>query len=127
MSETAADKVREGRKGKLPVSEPLPPAEAVRTEEGGNGIFINEGVICEDMPVTGSILITLGNRGLDRERDLGIRDNGRKEEGMGMAAGLAEDPCYAEKEDGIPLSEPAGITSVPDEASGMATGTGKEC
>lgn len=127
MSETAADKVREGGKGKLHASEPFPPAAAVRTEDGGNGIFINERMSSEDMPVTGSILITLGNRSLDRERDLGIRYNGRKEQSMGMAAGLTEDPCYAEKKDRIPLSKPAGITSVPDEASEMAAGTGKEC
>ena len=36
---------------------------------------------------------------------------------MGMSAGIAENPCDAEKEDRISLPEPAGITSIPDDVA----------
>lgn len=99
---------------------------AVRTQDGGNGILIDQKLAGEDIPVTGSILITLCNGGLDRKRDLGIRDDWGKQEGMGMATGVTQDPCDPEKEDGIPLPELTGITPVPDEAAGMAAGTRKQ-
>lgn len=45
---------------------------------------------------------------------------------MGMATGGAEDPGDPEAEERIALPEPAGISTVPDEAAGMAAGAGKE-
>ena len=97
----------------------------VRTYDGRNGIFVDQRLAGEDVPVSGTVLITLCNGGLDRQGDLGIGDDRRKHDCVGMAAGLTEDPGDPEQKDGISLSKPAGITSVPDKAAEMATGTGK--
>lgn len=99
---------------------------AVRTNDGRNGILINQRLAGENIPVSGSVLISLCSSGVDREGDLGIRDDLGKEEGMGMATGGAEDPGDPEAEERIPQPEPAGITTVPDEAAGTAAGAGKE-
>lgn len=45
---------------------------------------------------------------------------------MGMAAGIAENPCDPEEKGRIPLPDFPRITSVPDQAAEMAAGTGKE-
>lgn len=123
---TATDKLPEGRQAELSRSETFPPVLPVRTKDGGNGIFIKERLAGKDIPVSGSIFITPCNGNLDRERDLGIRDDLREQDGMGMAAGVTEDPGDPEYEDRIPLPELAGIATVPDEAAGMAAGTGNQ-
>lgn len=97
----------------------------VRANDGGNRIFINQWVADEDILVSGTILIRLGNGGHYRQRYLGIRDNGRKQKSVGMAAVLAEDAGDLKQEEGIPLSESAGITTVPDQTAEMAACTGK--
>lgn len=81
-------------------------------------------VFCDNMPIRG-VLITLGNGGLDRKRDLGIRDylggrhsNGRKN--------CRRPDRRGEKGQNYP-SELAGIISVPDEAAEMAEDTGRKC
>ena len=124
--ETAADKLPEGREAELRRSEALPPVVPVRTKDGGNGVLIEERLAGKDIPVPGSVFITSCNGNLDRERDLGIRDDLGKQDGMGMAAGVAEDPGDPEYEDRILLPEFAGIATVPNEAAGMAAGTGKQ-
>ena len=73
-------------------SEALPPVLPVRAEDGGDGVLIDERLAGEDLPVSGPIFISQGNGGLDREGDLGIRDDLGKEDGMGMAAGVTKDP-----------------------------------
>ena len=115
----------EGGKAKLCAGEAFPPVVPVRAYDGGNRIFINQGLVYEDIPVSGTILIRLGNGGHYRQWYLGIGDNGRKQKGVGMAAVLAEDAGDLKQEEGIPLSESAGITTVPDQTAEMAAGTGK--
>lgn len=98
----------------------------VRAYDGRDRILIDQGMFGKELLVAGTILIALYNRGLDRKRDLGIGDDRRKQECVGMAAGLAQDPCDPEQEGRIPLSELPGITSIPDQAAEMAAGTGKQ-
>ena len=107
-------------------SEALPPVLPVRAEDGGDGVLIDERLAGEDLPVSGGVFISQGNGGLDREGDLGIRDDLGKEDGMGMAAGVTKDPGDPEQEDRIPLSDLAGIASIPDKAAGMSAGTGEQ-
>ena len=64
----------------------------VRAQDGGNGILIDERLTGEDIPVSGTVFIRQDNGGLDRERDLGIRYDLGKQDGMGMATGVTEDP-----------------------------------
>ena len=98
----------------------------IRAYDGRNGILIDQRLTGEDIPVPGTIFISLYNGGLDRQRYLGIRNDRRKQERVGMAAGLAEDPGNPEDKEGIPLSDFPEITSVPDKTSEMAAGTGKQ-
>lgn len=97
----------------------------VRAYDGRNGILVNQGLAGEDVLVSGTVLITLSNGGLDRQGYLGIGDDRRKQECVGMAAGPAEDPGDPEQKDGLSLSKPAGITTIPDKTAEMAAGTGK--
>ena len=46
----------------------------VRTDNRGNGIFVDAGLGVKDAAVTGLSFITLSDRSLNTERDLGIRD-----------------------------------------------------
>lgn len=56
--------------GKAGGTETLPPVEPVRTDDRGNGIFVNAGLGVKDTAVTGLFLITVSDRSLDGERDL---------------------------------------------------------
>ena len=58
--------------------------------------------------------------------NLGIGNDGRKQECMGMTAGIAEDPRHPKQKDRVSLSEFTGIAAVPDQTAGMATGTGDQ-
>ena len=64
----------EKRKGETVGMETLPPVLPVRTDNSGNGIFVDAGLGVKDAPVTGLSFITLSNRSLNTERDLGIGD-----------------------------------------------------
>lgn len=99
---------------------------SVRAQDGRNGILIDQGLSGKELVVTGTILITLYNRGLDRKGDLGVGDDRREQECMGMSAGLTQDPCDPEQKVRIALSEIPEITTVPDQATGMSAGTGKQ-
>lgn len=123
--EAAADKLAEGGKAQLCGNKAFAPVMPVRAYDGRNGILVNQGLAGEDVPVSGTVLITLYNGGLDRQGNLGIRDDRRKHECVGMAAGLTEDPGDPEQKDGISLSNLAGIPSIPDKTAEMAAGTGK--
>lgn len=90
-SKTRADKLPERGTARQCGKDALPPVTPVRADDGRNGILINQRLSREDIPVSGRVLITLNNGSLDREGDLGIRDDRGKEKGMGMPAGFAED------------------------------------
>ena len=70
----------------------FPEMAAEGTDDGGDGVFIDTGLLLKDLPVTGRFLITPGNGRLHFQGDLGVRDDRGKEERMGMMAGAAEDP-----------------------------------
>ena len=76
----------ESRKGKPLGTETLTPVPPVRADNGGNGVFVNAGLGVEDSAVARSFLITVSDGSLYAERDLGIRNNGRKKERMSMSA-----------------------------------------
>lgn len=60
-------------KGKAVGTKAVPPVLPVRTDNRGNGIFVNAGLGVKDAAVTGLFFITVSNRSLNGERDLGIR------------------------------------------------------
>ena len=62
-----------------------------RTDNGGNGIFVNAGLRAEDFLIAGAVFVRFCNGGVDFQGDLGIRDNGTQKKRMGMVAGVAED------------------------------------
>ena len=64
----------EHRKGKMKGKNALLPVLPVRTDNRRNGIFVNTGLGVKDTAVTGLIFITVSDRSLKWERDLGIRD-----------------------------------------------------
>ena len=54
--------------------ETLPPVLPVRADNRGNSILVHAGLGAKDAAVTGLSFITLSNRSLNTERDLGIGD-----------------------------------------------------
>ncbi len=78
----------------------------------------------KDPAVAGLVFIAVGNGSLDRKRDLGIRDNGRKKERMGMPAGITENPCNTKKDDLVSHPDFTEVSAIPDQGAGMSTGAG---
>ena len=99
---------------------------SVRAQTARDRILIDQEMFGEDLLITGTILITLNHRCLERKRDLGIGNDQRKQECMRMTAGLTEAPCDSKHKDRIPLSKFPEITSIPDQAAAMTAGTGKQ-
>ena len=126
MDETGADEFPERHQPDEHRGKPFLPVPPVRPDDGRNGILINERMGGEDIPVPGSVFITLRDRSLNRQGNLGIGNDGRKQECMGMTAGIAEDPRHPKQKDRVSLSEFTGIAAVPDQTAGMATGTGDQ-
>ena len=62
------------RKGKIMGTNTLLPVLPVRTDNRRNGIFVNAGLGVKDTAVTGLFFVTVSDRSLNGERDLGIRD-----------------------------------------------------
>lgn len=63
----------------------FPPMQPEGTDYGRNGIFINAGLGVQDFLIAGAVLVRFRNGCMDFEGNLGVRDNGVKEESMGMA------------------------------------------
>ena len=124
MDETVADEFPERHQPDEHRGKPFLPVVPVRPDDGRNGILINERMGGEDIPVPGSVFITLRDRSLNRQGNPGIGNDGRKQECMGMTAGIAEDPRDAEEKDSVSLPEFMGIAAIPDQTAGMAAGAG---
>lgn len=97
---------------------------AVRAKDGRNRIFINKGLLGKNLTITGFLFIAFGNSSLYRKWNLGIRDNGRKKKRMGMPTGRAENTCNAKKDDVISQPDFTEVSAIPDQRTGMSTGTG---
>lgn len=97
--------------------------EPVGTDDRGNGILVNAGLGVEDTAVTGLLLITVSDRSLNCERDLGIRDKGRKKDGMGVPACRTEDAGNPKEDDAVSHPDFTEICTIPDEGTGKSAGT----
>lgn len=89
-------------------------------------VFVKVGLSAEYRTEGFPIFTAPGNRNMDGEGDLRVRDDGRKKEGMGTSAVVAADPCDPQGQDPVLKNDFPGITAMPDEASGVAAGTGDE-
>lgn len=72
---TGADKVADGEKMDRLGAQAFPPMPAERADNGGDGIFVNTGLLVQDFFITGMLLIGFRNRSLNFQGDLGIRDH----------------------------------------------------
>lgn len=124
-SKAAVDEVSHRIKRDHHRTKPFFPVVPVRAYDGGNGIFIKELLRIKDGAVAGLRFVALDESSLDLERNLRIRDNGRKKEGMGMSAGVAENTGNAKGDNLFWQPDFACITAVPNQASGAAAGTGQ--
>lgn len=106
-------------------TKPFFPVVSVRADDGRNGIFIKELLRIKNGVVPTLCFIALDDSSLNLERDLRIRDNGRKKESMGMSAGVTENPGNAKGDNPVCQPDIACITAVPNQASGAAAGTGE--
>lgn len=104
-------------------TDPFFPVEPIGTDHGRDGIFIDKRLGSKDLAVTGFLFIAAGNGSVDRERDLGIRDNGRKKERVGMPTGIAEDPCNTKKDDLVRHPDFTEVSAIPDQRAGVSAGT----
>lgn len=104
--------------------EPFFPVMPVRADHGRNGIFVNKGLGSEDLTVAGFLFIAQGNGSLYGKRDLGIRDNRRKKERMGMSTGIAENPCNAKRDDLVSHPDFTEVSTIPDQGAGVSAGAG---
>jgi len=104
--------------------EPFLPVVPVRAEDGRDRVFINKGLYGKNLMITRLVFIALGNSRLYRKWDLGIRDNGRKKKRTGMPAGGAENACNAKKDDLVSQPDFMEVSAIPDQSTGMPTGTG---
>lgn len=105
-------------------TEPFFPVMPVRADHRRDGIFIDKRLGDKDLAVTGFLFIAAGNGSVDRKRDLGIRDNGRKKKRVGMPTGIAENPCNTDKDDLVGHPDSAGVSTVPDQGTGVSAGAG---
>lgn len=111
-------------KGKTVGTKTLPPVLPVRTDDRGNGIFINAGLGVKDATVTGLFFITVSDRSLNVERNLGIRNKGRKKDGVSMTACCTENAGNTKEDDVISHPDFTLISAIPDERTRKTTGTG---
>ena len=107
--------------------EPIPPVSAVRTGQGRDVVFVKVGLSAEYRTEGFPVFTAPCDRNMDREGDLRVRDDGRKKDCMSTSAVPAADPCDTQGKDAVLKDDFPGITAMPDEASGVAAGTGDEC
>ena len=113
----------ERRERKAERTKSLLPVFPVRTDNGGNGIFVNAWLRSKDSTVTGLFFITVSNRSLNVERDLRIRNKGRKKERVGMPACCTENAGNTKEYDVIVHPDVTVISTIPDERAGKSTCT----
>ena len=114
----------EKRKGETVGMETLPPVLPVRADNRGNSILVHAGLGAKDAAVTGLFFITVSNRSLNVERDLGIRDKGGKKDRVRMPTCRTENACNTKEDDMISHPDFTVISSIPDERTGKTTSTG---
>lgn len=102
----------------------LLPVLAVRPDDRRNGIFVNEGLDVKDPVVTGLFFITVSDRSLNGEGDLGIGNQGGKEERMGMSACRTENAGNTKEDDMASHPDFAEISAIPDERTCKTASTG---
>ena len=124
-SKTVVDEFSHRIKGDHHRTKPFFPVAPVRADDGRNGIFIKELLRIKSGVVPTLCFIALDDRSLNLERDLRIRDNGRKKESMGMSAGITENAGNPKGDNPVCQSDIASITAEPNQASGAAAGTGE--
>ena len=89
-------------------------------------VFVKEGLSAGYRTEGSPVFAAPGNRNMDGEGDLLVRDDGRKKDCMGTSAVPAADPCDTQGKYTVLKDDFPGITAMPDEASGVAAGTGNE-
>ena len=112
------------QEGKTMGTQTLLPVFPVRTDNGGDGIFVNAGLRVKDTDITGSVLIAPSDRSLNGQRDLGIRDKRSKKKCMSMSAYRTENTGNTKRDDLISHPDFTGITTIPDQAGGVSASTG---
>ena len=119
------DKVHAEQKRDVFGQKSLFPVQSEASDDRADTAFINGRSGIHDGRENSVCLGMFKNIHLIRKGYLGIRDYGRKQQGMGMAALIAYDPADMETQATVPGFHGPVIVTVDGETSGMPAGTGK--